>query len=170
MLSRTSSHMWGPLELASVPVEGWIIDPDVHDLLHGPCDVANFPTHYRVVVHTDVMMTDVGMVIDGGRGPKVFLEAFLRGSCRFPCVLLITIQIVTFMPVDYPFFLCDVIPSLGGQYEVLDCVASFKVDLDPHLVIVVVVDIDVVVIGGVVAVVLGLGNAISMDAFDLKFV
>ena len=58
----------GQLELASVPVKGWIIDPDVLGFLYGPCYVVCLPTHYGEVAHTDVMTTDVGMVIDGGRG------------------------------------------------------------------------------------------------------
>ena len=29
----------GQLEISSVPVEGWIIDPDMHGLLDGPCNV-----------------------------------------------------------------------------------------------------------------------------------
>ena len=55
VLSRTSSHVWGQLELANVPIEGWIIDPDVHGLFDGPCDVVHLSTHYGEVVHTDVM-------------------------------------------------------------------------------------------------------------------
>ena len=35
----------GQLELGNVPVEGWSIDPDVHDLLYGLCDVC-LPSHY----------------------------------------------------------------------------------------------------------------------------
>ena len=30
----------GQLVLPNVPVEGWVIDPDKHGLLDGPCDVA----------------------------------------------------------------------------------------------------------------------------------
>ena len=29
----------GQLECASVPIEGWVIDPDVYGLLGGSCDV-----------------------------------------------------------------------------------------------------------------------------------
>ena len=80
MLSRTSSQF----ELVNVPVEGWIIDPNVHGLLYGPCDVVHLPSYYGEVVHIDVMTSDVGMVINMERGPKVFLEHFLRGPCRSP--------------------------------------------------------------------------------------
>ena len=53
----------GQLELANVPIKGWIIDPDVHGLLHGPCDVVCLPTQYGKVVHTDMMTCGVSMVI-----------------------------------------------------------------------------------------------------------
>ena len=64
----------GQLELANVPVKGWIIDPDVHGLLYGSSDVVHLPIHYGGVIHTDVMTRDVAMVINGGRGSKVFLS------------------------------------------------------------------------------------------------
>ena len=83
-------------------------------LLYGPSDVVHFPIHYGEAVHTDVMKRYVAMVIDGGRAPKVFLELFPK--------------------LDYPAFLCDVFPILGGHQEVLDGVASFKMDLDPQFI------------------------------------
>ena len=35
----------GQLELAQIPVEGWVIDPYEHDLLDGPGNAVCFPTH-----------------------------------------------------------------------------------------------------------------------------
>ena len=64
VLNRTLSHMWGQLELANVPIEGWIIDPDVLGLLDGPCDDVHLNTHYGEVVHTNPVTCDVAMVID----------------------------------------------------------------------------------------------------------
>ena len=74
------------------------------------------------------------MVIDGGRGPEVLLEAFQKSPCRFYYVLLITIQFVTLVLVDYLTFLCDAVPSLRIKQKVCNDVASFEMDLDPHLI------------------------------------
>ena len=103
----------GQLELATIPFEAMIINPDVHGLLCSCCDVAHLPTHYGEVVDTDVMTSDFGIVIDGGRSIMVFHKPFLKGPCRFLCVLLIIIKFVTLIFVDYSTFLCDVVPILG---------------------------------------------------------
>ena len=58
------------------------------------------------------MTFGVGMVIDGERGPDMFLEPFPKGPCRFPDIVLITLQPVTLVPEDYSTFLCDLIPIL----------------------------------------------------------
>ena len=76
------SHV-GQLVLADVPIEGWIIDPTVHGLLDGSCSVMCLPTHNGEFFHPAVMICDVGMVIDGQKGPHIFLEPFSKGSCRF---------------------------------------------------------------------------------------
>ena len=57
------------LELAYVPVKGWIIDPEVHGILDGPDNTVCLPTHYGETVHSDVMTSGVSMVIDWGQGP-----------------------------------------------------------------------------------------------------
>ena len=64
------------------------------------------------------------MVMDGGRDPEVFPDSFLKGPHGFPYILLIIIQFVTLLPIDYTIFLCDSVPVLGG-HEVLDGVASW---------------------------------------------
>ena len=61
-----------------------------------------------------MMSRKVSMVIDGGKGPAD--HHTLVGNT---------------LPVDYPAFLCDVVPILGGLQEILDGIASFKMDLDP---------------------------------------
>ena len=77
----------GQLGLANVPV--WIdYLPYIHGLLYGL---------HRL-----------------GRDPKVFLKPFPKGPCRFPYVLLITIQFITFIPIDYSTLLCDVVLNLGA--------------------------------------------------------
>ena len=66
----------GQLEFTNVPIEGWIIDPDAHVLLNGPCNVVHLPTHYGEVVNPSVMTCGVSMVIDGGNRPKMFVAPF----------------------------------------------------------------------------------------------
>ena len=82
----------GQLEFVNVPFEGYITDTDAHGLLDDPCGVMHLPTDYWEVVHTDMMTCSIGIVRDGGRGPKMFPEPFPKGPCRFPFVLLITLQ------------------------------------------------------------------------------
>ena len=53
------------------------------------------------------------MVTDRGRDPETFPEAFSKGYCRLPYVL-ITIKFVTLVPVHYSTFLYDVVPVLAG--------------------------------------------------------
>ena len=75
----------GQLKVANIPVEGWIIDPDVHGLLNGPCDVVHLPTLNGEVVHTAVMTCGVGMVKVGegaqrcfpSLSPKVLVDSFI---------------------------------------------------------------------------------------------
>ena len=43
------------LDLAYVPVKGWIIDPDVHGLCHGSGNTVHLSTHHEEIVHTDAM-------------------------------------------------------------------------------------------------------------------
>ena len=81
----------GQLELANIPIEGSIIEPDEQGIHDGSCDLVCLPTHYGENVHTDVMTHDFGMVIDGGEDPQVFPKPLPKDPCRFPYVLLITI-------------------------------------------------------------------------------
>ena len=64
------------LELASVPVEGLIVEPDVYSLLDGPGDVVHLPTYYGEIVQTDAITRGVTMVKDGGGDREIFLEPF----------------------------------------------------------------------------------------------
>ena len=59
------------------------------------------------------MICDVGMVINGGRDPKMFLESFPKIPCRVPSVLLTTLQSVTLVPINKSTFLYDGILVLG---------------------------------------------------------
>ena len=68
--------MCGTLDPANVPIEGWIIDPDVHGLLDGPSDLVYLLYPLWRTCPFSVMICGVGMTIDGGRGPEMFLEPF----------------------------------------------------------------------------------------------
>ena len=70
----------GQLEHTNVPIEGWIIDHDVHGHLDGSCNVMCLHTHNEEVVNPGVMTCDIGMVIDGGPGgvPWAFLQRSLQ--------------------------------------------------------------------------------------------
>ena len=61
--SRTSSQLWGSLNLPIFPVKGWFIDPAVHGLLDGPSDVVHLPAKYGAIVNTDAMQRGITMVI-----------------------------------------------------------------------------------------------------------
>ena len=62
------------MELANVPIEGWIIDPVIHGLLDGLCNVMHLPTHYGKGIHPGMMTCGVGMVQMGERVLKCSLH------------------------------------------------------------------------------------------------
>ena len=96
----------GKLDLANVSIEGWIIQHGVHGLLAGPCDVVCLPTHCGEGVHIYVMTCGVDMEEEF---LIVSLSLSLKGPCTFPYILIITVQLVTFVPVDYSAFESDVL-------------------------------------------------------------
>ena len=85
----TSSHIWDKLKLPNVPVEALIIDPDKYGLLDGPFNVVRVPTHNGEVIHPGMMICSVGIVIDGGGSPEMFLKTFPKSPCRLSYVPLI---------------------------------------------------------------------------------
>ena len=62
------------LNLAQVPIEGWIIDPYENGLLDGPANTMCFPTHFPKTVHIDAVAQRVTMFMYEGGGPKIFLK------------------------------------------------------------------------------------------------
>ena len=66
----------GQLRFPNVPVEGRIIDLDIHGLLDGPCNVVRLPTHNEEVFHPGRMTCGVSMVTNGGGGLRYFLSLF----------------------------------------------------------------------------------------------
>ena len=81
-----------------------------------------------------LMMHDIGMVINEGRNPKMFLMSFHKSLCRFLIELLTTIHFVPLIPVDYSTFLCDGILFLEDYQEVSDGVSSFEVHIYSHFI------------------------------------
>ena len=63
----------GQLDLASVPIEEWIIDPDVYGLPDGFMTLYASPAYSGKVFHPGVMTFGAVMVIAGGRNPEMFL-------------------------------------------------------------------------------------------------
>ena len=116
----------GQLELANVPLEGWIIDPVVHGILDGPYDGVHLLAQCIEGVHPNVMACGGGMAIDGARGQEMLLEHFPKGPCKFPYVLLITLQPVTYTPVDYFTFCVMFSLSLGATMRFLMVLPSLK--------------------------------------------
>ena len=170
----------GQLEYVNVSLKEWIIDPDIHGLLDAPSGVAHLPANYGKIVHTDDVLRGVPMVIEG--------EGALRCSFSLltPYIFLLTIHLVTLIPVDCPTFLSDIIPVLWVHQDVLDGVASLKVDpnlmtnnlevfaepvsvWDYYVNVSVVVDA-VVTCWMAVVIVLGLVNVLSIVAISLKSV
>ena len=92
----------------------------------------HLPTHKREVVHSGVMTCGADMVIDGGRVPALVLEPVCKGPCRFPYVLLLTLQPVTLIPVNYFILLYDIIPVLWDHQGNFDSAASLEVESDSH--------------------------------------
>ena len=74
----------------TVPIKGWIMNPDVHGIFDGPGSTVCLPTHYGKIVHTDVVTQGATMVIYGGGGPEIYLEHFPRSSFQLPSVFLFT--------------------------------------------------------------------------------
>ena len=78
------------MKFASVPVKGWIIDPEVHDLLYGLSGVLHLSTHYGEIVHIDVMQWHFCYINNSDKyGPTL-------GGCQnpptFPLVPCVSLQ------------------------------------------------------------------------------
>ena len=59
--------MW-KLVFSYVPVEGLVIDSDIHCLLHGPGGTKCLPAYNGEAVHTGKMSCGLSMLVDGGGG------------------------------------------------------------------------------------------------------
>ena len=92
------------LEFTSIPLKGWLIDPDVHGFLDSVGGVVCLLAHYGEIVCTDAMHGCISMVIYGGRGLEMLFQPFPKGPCRLPYKLLIAIHLVTLVLGRLPYF------------------------------------------------------------------
>ena len=81
------------------------------------------------IFNVDVMTSGVGMVKYRGRWLLMFFEPLFKHPWGFSNVFLITVHPITFISADDPTLLHDWIFIFWGHQEVLDGIASFKVDL-----------------------------------------
>ena len=56
--------------------------------------------------------------------------SFTKGPGGFPCVLIITSQVPTFIPIDGTTLVDNTVFVLGGDQEAFDGAATFEVSLD----------------------------------------
>ena len=64
-------YVW-QMVFVNILVKGWIINSDIQSLFYGSQEVLTFSSHYFKVVNSDIVTWDDRMVMDGGRGLKVF--------------------------------------------------------------------------------------------------
>ena len=122
----------GQLELAYVPIKGWITDPDVHGFLNGPGNTVRLPSYYGEIVHSGTMTWVVAMVMMGMDSwhipwtfPKKSMLTHLCTPLHNPPVQMWTYRLLHFSWWPYH--------CLRGYQEVPEGVATFKMYLDPHL-------------------------------------
>ena len=76
--------MW-KLVLSYLPVEGWVINSDVHGLPDGPSGAMCLPGYDAEIVHTDTMSHGLAVMVDGGGAlSRCSLGLFPR-SFQIPC-------------------------------------------------------------------------------------
>ena len=100
-------------------------------LLDGLCNVAQLPTHSGEVVNPGMMTCDVGMVIEGGRSPDLFLKPFPKDPWRLPYILFITLQCVKCRLHITPFFCMIIYLSLGAIRRLLMVLLTLKFTWTP---------------------------------------
>ena len=66
----------------------------------GPGGTMYLPVYDGEAIHTDRMSYGLGVLVDGGGTSYKFFEPFPKGPSQFPNVLLQTICLGTFIPVD----------------------------------------------------------------------
>ena len=65
---------------AYVFVKGWIIYPYEQCFFYPSAEVLVFPPHIAEIVHSNIVTSDVKVVIDGGRCIEMFFEPLTKCS------------------------------------------------------------------------------------------
>ena len=124
--------MW-QMVFTHISIEGWIIDPYVQSLFYCPHLVQDLPPNNVKVVDSNIVTSDVAMVIYGRGGVSDVSWTFTKSSWGLSNIFLITILPVTLVSVDDSTLLLDLIFVFGSHQEVPVGGASFKVHLYPKL-------------------------------------
>ena len=96
--------MW-KLAFSYIPVEGWVIDPDVHGLLDGSSDTMCLPAYNNETVHTVRMPHGLALLEDEVVGFEMFFEPLPKDPFQFADILLLLpFCLGASVPVDYPTF------------------------------------------------------------------
>ena len=131
MLIRTSSLIWGRWCLP-VSVQGWIVDPYVYNFFFQPHEAVILPPHYTEIVQYSGMTCDVIVVINWGRGLKIFSKPLSKCPSWFSYILLITFQPVTLLPIYDATLFGYVVFVFGCHHEVFDGLAPLSSKLVCH--------------------------------------
>ena len=123
-------NMW-QMVFTHISIEEWIIDPYVQSLFYCSHLVQVLPPNNVKVVDSNIVTSDVAVVIYGRGWFQMFLEAFPKSSWGLSNIFLITIHPVTLVSVDDSTLLLDWIFVFGRHQEVLDGGAFFKIHLNP---------------------------------------
>ena len=75
---------------------------DEHGLLNGPGDTMCLPPCYGKTVHTEGMSHGLAVLVEGRGKSKVFFEPIPKSPSQFLNILLLTIHLGIFVPVNYP--------------------------------------------------------------------
>ena len=130
--ATSNPHMCGSWYLPRFLFRG-VFNPGKHFSLYGPGDALRLPTHYVGTVQFDGMTCGVGMVINGGGGPMMFLVSSPNGPTSFADVLHCTSHMVTLKPVDNTSFVIDFILALGATNRSLIVLLPLKWTWTPAL-------------------------------------
>ena len=93
------------------------------------CWGSGLPPHYAKIIYGDIVTSCVKVVIYWGRCLLMFLEPLSKCSWGLSNIFLITLHPVTLVSINDPTHLLDRILIFWSHQEILDGVASFKIDL-----------------------------------------
>ena len=105
---------WVAIGICQGSCLGGIINPNEHCFLYGSGDALGFPTLYGETAQFDGMTNGGDTVINGRRGPKMFLVSVPKCPTSFTNVLYFASQMVTLISVNNISFVSDAIFVLRG--------------------------------------------------------